>query len=523
MIRGVSRRLQKAPLPTLLPLVAIAALLLAAAPLPAAEDPFEAIRLPVPGRPVLVWTGTFSRGCPERAEDILAITLEGTPPHEQRRVILFPCKADARLAADDARVFAMENDAVAVDTDPHGHELLVLSPAGLRLVDLADPARERTISFPGGLPLMPRTRGLSRIPMAGDWGPRGGPGALVPTLTGAAVVDLEGETQLSLVLPMIADYETNNPGLPDPSDPFLAAQFTWPLLLAGEDNGEQGTDLFALNRWTLAVYHRGEEGFPQRPTRQIELRPFDEKLEIRPEQSETVYRAIDLNSDGLTDLVLHRTWGSLMSGRSITDIYLNHGDGADPNAPPDARRELKDGFSSIEFLDLDGDGWLEGVETSMDFGLLQAVRMLLTRSGKATLKILTLNHNEPYRLTSAWKQDLRFKIDFAEGRIEGLYPILSTDWNADGRNDILLLDSDGELSVRLGKPAAAGPAFGSTVARQPISVRAGQSAEADLDGDGLMDLVLYDPQVSEGALWLYYNRGALPGTPERPEIRPPAD
>jgi hypothetical protein len=126
------------------------------------------------------------------------------------------------------------------------HQLLLLSLRGLDLLALENPEIRRAIRPSGGLPLIPRTRGLSRIPMVGPWGTDGGPGALLPTLSGAVVVDLEGDNQRFLNFPMIADYTTQAPGLPDPTDPFVSATFTWPLLLPGQDTADGTTDLFAL-------------------------------------------------------------------------------------------------------------------------------------------------------------------------------------------------------------------------------------------------------------------------------------
>ena len=483
------------------------------APALARDEPFERTRQAVPGRPVHVWTGAFSPGCPGRSQDLLVISVDGTPPRERRRIFLLPCTTDPRSNPAGLREFVVDNDVVAVDTDPHGHHLLLLSAKGLDLISLTDPKVRREIRVPEGLPLIPRTRGLSRIPMVGPWGANGEPAALLPTLTGALVINLLNEDRHALAFPMLADYATQAPSLPDPMDSFLSAGFSWPLLLAGHDTAEKGFDLFALNRFTMAVFRAGEAGLPNSPSRRSEIRPFDDQQEIRPEQSRASYRVVDLNSDGLSDLVLHRSWGSLMRGSAVTSLYLNSGDGAQPDGPPDAQRTLKDGFSSIEFLDLDGDGWLEGVETSMQFGLVQAVRMLLARSGKATLEVLTLGKSAPHAISSAWKGDFRFKIDFAEARIEGLYPILSADWNADGRNDMLYAENSDEIAIRLGRAGAAGPSFGDPIARQANPLRAGRTAVADLNGDGLEDLVVYDPQAADGGLWIYYNRGNLPGTP----------
>nr|MCS5636954.1 VCBS repeat-containing protein [Myxococcota bacterium] len=432
-------------------LLANALLVAAALPTSAADQqPFQAVRLPVPGRLVEVWTGSFTPECKPGAQDILGLTIEGVAPHERRKIVHFPCTDDLREGSSQPREFPVGADVVAVDS--LGDELLLLTPGGLAVVSLAHPERRREISPAGGLPLVPRTRGLSRIPMTGPWGAGGTPAALLPTLEGALVVGLADGEAKRLVLPIEAEYTTQSPGLPDPSDPYLSASIAWPMLQPGDDDGDGRTDLYAFNRWTMAVYRSGDNGLPTNPTRKVELRPFEDNQELRPEQSRATYRAIDINRDGLTDLVFHRSWGSLMRGRADTRIYLNRGDGPRPERAPDAHRELKDGFSSIEFLDLDGEGWLEGVETSIRFGLVQAVRMLVTRSGKATLNVLSLDPDqEPHPFVSAWEKDVRFKIDFNETRIEGLYPILRTDWNGDGLNDFLAVDDGGSISLRLGE------------------------------------------------------------------------
>ena len=43
----------------------------------------------------------------------------------------------------------------------------------------------------------------------------------------------------------------------------------------------------------------------------------------------------------------------------------------------------------------------------------------------------------------------------------------------------------------------------------------GAARVADLDGDGLDDLVVYDPLDEKGAVQVLWNRGALPGTAPR--------
>jgi hypothetical protein len=76
------------------------------------------------------------------------------------------------------------------------------------------------------------------------------------------------------------------------------------------------------------------------------------------------------------------------------------------------------------------------------------------------LEILSLDKTEPHSITSVWKQDIRFTLDFADGRVKGLYPVLEADWNADGRKDLLYVESGGSMALRLGEAGVRGPRYG---------------------------------------------------------------
>jgi hypothetical protein len=72
------------------------------------------------------------------------------------------------------------------------------------------------------------------------------------------------------------------------------------------------------------------------------------------------------------------------------------------------------------------------------------------------------------------------------------------------------------LAIRFGARPPAGPGFDGAVFREEIP-GAERSLVADLDGDGLADLVLHDPRDRTGALHVLHNRGTLPGSPPRLE------
>ena len=63
--------------------------------------------------------------------------------------------------------------------------------------------------------------------------------------------------------------------------------------------------------------------------------------------------------------------------------------------------------------------------------------------------------------------------------------------------------------------------------KRPFAVRAGKQALnsrgnirfGDLNGDGLDDALLYEPDEIDAPLRVLVNRGILPGTPKREEMR----
>jgi hypothetical protein len=126
--------------------------------------------------------------------------------------------------------------------------------------------------------------------------------------------------------------------------------------------------------------------------------------------------------------------------------------------------------------------------------------------------VLNAAPTAPGGFVTSWEQDVTFKLDLGEGRIAGFFPTGDGDWNADGRRDLLHPSGDDAMAIRLGEPGALGPTFGKPVGEQPMPLSAGRLRVADLDGDGLDDLVAYDPYDTKGRVFVFYNRGILPGT-----------
>lgn len=494
------------------------------------DDPFETLELRVAGRPTQVWPVSLTGNCGDDPSDLMVISVSGGPPDEVRQVTVFPCDPDGTIAGAAPVTLPVPPEVMAVDVADvdarPGGELVWLAREGLTIVrpfdgpaTAADPAPPagRFIPVPGGLPLPPRQRLMSRMPIVNDWDNDGRAKALVPTASGGLIVDLASGEQRPIELPIVAEYDTWDPDLPARVRKLLIAMLHWPVLMRGDDDGDGRLDLFALSRWEIAVFHEKGSGLPAQPSRRIRLRPFDAATELRFETTEVTYFATDVNGDGLTDLMLHRISGGFNDGLSETDFYINRrgpggSAGNDAARAPDLQFRLEKGFSGIEPIDLDGDRNVELIESSIQFGVMQMVRVLLTRKAEIKVRVLTSSADDPSRLVESWSENMVFKLNFGEGRIDGLMPNIEGDWNGDGRRDALYQHDGKALGVRLGEATKQGPGFGPKIAEQPSPVGAGFLRVADLDGDGLDDFVAYDPRDAQGRLYVFTNRGILPGT-----------
>ena len=245
------------------------------------------------------------------------------------------------------------------------------------------------------------------------------------------------------------------------------------------------------------------------------LVPFDARTELDHRATAADYWARDVDGDGRADLLLTTVGGGLMDGRTSTRIHLNSGDGADPARPAEIERVLEGGFSRTVFVDVDGDGRTELLETSIEFGVLQIVRFLLTRRAETRVRLLTVDLEVPGGLRSLFEDDLSFRLDFGGNQVEGLVPTLG-DWNGDGQLDFYVADGDEEIALRLGSKAADRPLFGGIVARQSVPLPGGESRIADLDGDGLDEIVAFSDRDPALPLVVLENLGRLPGT--RPSL-----
>ncbi len=497
-------------------LVFLAAL---AAPAAAQQDPFRLRTARVPGRPVEAFA-VADRGT--GTQRLVVLSVEGMPPEETRHLSALEAGRAASLAPGEPTAlagFEVPDEVFAIDVadlDPApGLEALLITPRELRIRALSGGALLRRIELRPALPLPRRTRQISRLEAVRPWEGDERLSALIPTWNGALLVPLDARPPRLLPLPVLTDYETMPPERPI-YEGFAAARFVWPALARADDDGDGVADLFASNRFHLWVFHAGAEGLAGQPTRRARFQPFSFDDERRHESHRLRAFVDDLDGDGRAEVVEHRSVGTLLESRTTIRIYAGGVQGADPAGPAVVELSDERGFGGVEIFDLDGDRRKELFDVVVPFGMVQMARVLTTRRINAELRVLHFPDGPLGSPVESWSTTLRVPLDFRTQRVRGLLPNPRGDWNGDGRLDLIHGDGADAVQIRLGERGDDGPGFSDPVARQPLPF-SDLALIADLDGDGLDDLVTYDTLDREGRLHLAFNEGRLPGT--RPVMR----
>ena len=156
----------------------------------------------------------------------------------------------------------------------------------------------------------------------------------------------------------------------------------------------------------------------------------------------------------------------------------------------------------------------------MEFGLVQMIRILVTRKAKTHLRVLVLDPEAKDGTRTIFEDVFSFRLNFRDASISGLIPSLG-DWNGDGIQDLYVPRSDDEIGFRLGSKARGEPVFGRITGRQRVPLPSGQSRIADLNGDGLDEIIAFTDTDPDQPLVVLQNLGRLPGT--RAELRSAAN
>ena len=444
--------------------------------------------------------------------DLLQILFEGVPPAEKRTIRLWTQTEDGALSAQPVYEIPVPSDSAAYDvgdvTELSGSELVLLRPSGLTILSFANAGLPRRDLVVDGSTLVPSEdeRGLDRLHMIyTDFGPE--PRLLVPMLAETVFLSPSGETRAKLEAGARANYFL--PPRPGPLlvDSDIQLLLDVPRISVGDVNGDGKADVVSLGRHEVRVFLQRTDGsFAGPPDREYKLALISEQDHIRGSGA-VRGDARDVSGDGKLDLMISHMSGGITDAKSDTRIYLNR-DGVWDLAKPDFASEAGAGWGADQLVDIDKDGRPELLHVSLPFSVLELVEALVTRSVDAQITVYKADQTGVFAKEPWFERKLEIAISFDTGRPKGFVPTSSFDMNGDGIDDLLTPGDGDRVEIWLGSATGIDS---DRAGRQRISAN-GRVRGGDWNGDGLADLLLYDPRTPRTPVAIATNRGLLRGT-----------
>jgi hypothetical protein len=483
-----------------------------------AEPAFDLLEIPSRGRTVAAEYADLDG---DSRTDLLQIAFVGYPPDESRWLRVYLQDAGGALPVAPSFEWPLPEGAAAydladVDAQP-GVELILLQPGGLGVLSLGGPElRGRTLPVPDPptLALAADERGLDRLRIArSGLGPV--PWLLVPQPDVAVALSPEGRVLARLEVGGVANYLVQPQPGPLVFESDVQVYFDAPRLSVADVAVNDRSDIVASSRHYLRLFLRRPDGsFATAPDRVIPLARVSERDHLRGSGAVRVDVG-DLDGDGRADVLVSHIAGALTDSRTQTSIHLNRDAGWDLGAP-DQSFESRGSWSSVELLDLDGDGRRELVRTDISFSLLELIEILVTRALDARISIHRRDANGGFEREPWLERKLDLPLSFETFRPRGFVPTIQYDLNADGHRDLVASGGGESIEVFLGGPEHK---LDKRVARDEVDSR-GLASFGDLDSDGLPDLVIYDPSRADAPVIVARNAGVLPGSPRRLQMSP---
>ncbi|TMM45775.1 FG-GAP repeat domain-containing protein [Colwellia ponticola] len=176
------------------------------------------------------------------------------------------------------------------------------------------------------------------------------------------------------------------------------------------------------------------------------------------DQSNLEYRKLeqlrDVNNDGLIDMVVRYTKTSGVLNR-VNDYEIFLGKQSEGNLiyspQADSVIQAEGTLTGLTFVDIDGDNRLEVLLAGFDIGLSQIISALITGSIAQDVYVFNMDGQDKFSSKPAIKKDVELTFSLSSGQ-SGSAVVELADINGDGLQDLVLSDDD-ELKIYLGQRA----------------------------------------------------------------------
>lgn len=290
---------------------------------------------------------------------------------------------------------------------------------------------------------------------------------------------------------------------PDTLPVHFHASLELPKVEWTDINGDGLSDLVLIRKDTVTYFIQKDRGvFPSTRPWRVSFRVPTLATETKKDTVDVaMVRFVDINRDGLADLVVTRVGGELGLWESIkTSIYLHLGTGKG-NFIAD-KRIVIDGVSiDPEFIDMNLDGKLDVVTSRLRTDLMQqAVKAFILGDLTITYEVFQFDPQQNMFLADpVYAQDVRVARRDLEKTGAGAVPLLFIrgDLSGDGRPDVVVVQPGTlELAIHPGLARETGsgarigfdgtPHWRVKIDRYPKGLHI-----LDVNGDGVNDVVLY--------------------------------
>jgi len=260
-----------------------------------------------------------------------------------------------------------------------------------------------------------------------------------------------------------------------------------PKLYVDDFNGDKREDIISIFKDKIKVFFQNEKNeFSREPDFEINLDILteEEKKKIPP-PTYSVY-SIDLNNNGLIDIVVSKSEVQTMA--SLSKIYIHLNKKGKIDLSPDQILVNDSLFGGLDILDINGDNHKDLIIREAKMGIFQFLKVLITK--RLTYEnAIYLGQSGKYPKLPAAKIKSKIRFDFEKlEKTEGEIAYFSGDFNKDGIKDVLKkIDEKNMLVIFLGR---------SVVRKKMFSEKASYELKEELPRDIIIK-DLNDDKVSD--------------------------